>query len=359
MKKQFPAAFQSAASAVCAVLCAALFAAPLSAREITDMNKRRVAVPEKIARVFAVSPSIEYMVYAIDPSLLAARTGSAGMKGPAASVQARFFNQRYLQLPAIGGAFGNGLTMSPEMLLKIKPDVVLVRGDEGAYSRKDLEQIEKYGIPVVNVDVSSLTRYADSFDFLGKLLGREKRALALSAYSRKALAEVNKAVAHIPASKRVTVYNSRMTGGLDTACDGSSHAEVIQLAGGRNPVACATKEFTGIQKINIEQLMALNPEAMVIYDPGLARSVFQDPQWGEIRAVRNRRVYLTPALPLNWFDGPPSMMGLLGVQWLAGDLYPNLYKKDIRSEAQRFIELFFGVKVSKSEIDEIMANTYR
>ena len=358
MKKCLPFILHIKAAAICVVLCLLLSAARLSAREITDMNKRRVRVPDKITRVFAVSPSIEYMVYAIDSSLLAARTGNAGMKGTAASVQARFFNQRYLQLPAIGGAFGNGLTMSPEMLLKIKPDVVLVRGDEGAYSRKDLEQIEKYGIPVVNVDVSSLTRYADSFDFLGNLLGREKRAAALSSYSRKALAEVDHAVTRIPADKRVTVYNSRMTGGLDTACDGSSHAEVIRLAGGRNPVACATKEFTGIQKINLEQLITLNPEAMVIYDPGLARDVFEDPQLREIRAVRNRRVYLTPALPLNWFDGPPSMMGILGVQWLAGDLYPNLYKKDIRSEAQRFIELYFGVKVSKSEIDEIMAHTY-
>ena len=44
-----------------------------------------------------------------------------------------------------------------------------------------------------------------------------------------------------------------------------------------------------------------------------------------ISAVRDGRIYVPPDVPFGWFDSPPSRNRLLGVQWLARILYPQLF----------------------------------
>jgi len=81
--------------------------------------------------------------------------------------------------------------------------------------------------------------------------------------------------------------------------------------------------------------------------------VYHDERWQDIKAVKAKRIYLTPNEPLNWFDGPPSFMGILGLQWLAKCLYPDYYHKDIEEETRHFVSLFFGVDLSAENIKRI------
>ena len=53
------------------------------------------------------------------------------------------------------------------------------------------------------------------------------------------------------------------------------------------------------------------------------------PGWRNIPAVRNDRVYVPPDVPFGWFDAPPSLNRLLGVQWLARLLHPKLFPKPL------------------------------
>ncbi|MDR1728214.1 MAG: ABC transporter substrate-binding protein [Acidobacteriota bacterium] len=330
-----------------AFLAAALMSAPLQAREITDMYGRKVTVPDKITRVYTISPSVMLMLYSIDPDLM------VGIPRALQEEQKPFFKKSFQDLPALGGSSGEGLNLNQELLLKVKPDVLIVWGDDGSYNQKTAASFERLGIPVVAVEADSVEQYADTFDFLGKLLGREKRAGELSGYARKTLAEVKAAVAKIPASKRVTVYNTR-TGGLTSACQESHHARMIPLAGGVNPVPCVSKVFTGMEKMNIEQVLLINPEVILTLDAAFAQDVYRDARWAGIRAVKSKRVYLAPRVPVNWFDGPPSHMGLLGLQWLTNRLYPQAYPKDIEKEAAAFVKLFFQIDVPREELRKII-----
>lgn len=177
-------------------------------------------------------------------------------------------------------------------------------------------------------------------------------------YTRKTLSEIKSYTSRIPAEKRITVYNTRDRSGLTTACTGSLHSELIPMAGGINPVKCITGEY-GVQKINLEQLMLINPDAIVAMIPEFAANVYSDKVWQDVKAVKTKRVYLTPRSPVNWWDGPPSLMGILGLQWLTKCLYPEYYPKDIEKEAQYFIKLFFGIDLPKEKIREIMTGVMK
>jgi iron complex transport system substrate-binding protein len=64
-----------------------LILSPLAfAREITDMTGRKVSVPDTITKVFGSAPPITYLIYAIDPNLL------AGLNMPLAKVDQPYLN---------------------------------------------------------------------------------------------------------------------------------------------------------------------------------------------------------------------------------------------------------------------------
>ena len=322
--------------------------ASLSAREVTDMYGRKVIVPDKISRVFSIAPSVTYLLYAIDPDLIAA------LNRPTPDSERPYIRKSYQDLPVLGGAFGNGLNFNLELILKLKPDVVIVWGGDGAYDKKTADIIFNLGIPVAVVDINSLSRYPDTFTFLGKLLSREKRANELADYARKALNEVRDVVSKIPPEKRISAYNARKMNGLSTVCEKSWHGELIPMAGGVNPVKCASGEFTGMETVSMEQALVMNPDVIVSMDASFSANVYRDERWQNIKAVKTKRIYSTPRLPLNWFDGPPSFMGLLGLQWLTQCFYPDLYPKDMEKEARQFIKLFFGMDLPQESIRKII-----
>jgi iron complex transport system substrate-binding protein len=82
--------------------------------------------------------------------------------------------------------------------------------------------------------------------------------------------------------------------------------------------------------------------------------VFTDPRWRKVRAVRQKRVYLIPDQPTNWFDRPPSFMRFIGLKWVMNLLYPNEYRIDIVKESRYFYRLFLGVDVSDEEMGKII-----
>jgi len=77
-------------------------------------------------------------------------------------------------------------------------------------------------------------------------------------------------------------------------------------------------------------------------------------RWKQVRAVRNKRIYLIPHVPFNWFDRPPSQMRLLGIQWLTNLLHPDLYPIDMVKETKSFYRLFVGRTLSDGEAKDIL-----
>jgi len=329
----------------------ALLIAPCTAetREIVDMEGHKVRAPEKITRVYGSSPPVTSILYAMDPSLV------AGWNTPLKKEDMIFLPERMRKLPVIGGWYGQGQSANMEILAKVNPDLVLVStGDGPAASDKSEEALKRAHRKVVHICTRDMHRYADTFRFLGRLLKKEKRGQKLAHYAEQSLTGVQRTVAGIPEGKKVRVYYAEGVDGLSTDCDKSAHAQLINYAGGMNVYHCLQKSGFGMEKTTMEQVLAWDPQVILAQENAFHERVYSDPRWKNVRAVRDRKVYLIPKLPFNWFDRPPSYMRLLGIKWLANILYPERVRMDMVKETREFYRLFLHADLSDSQIRKIL-----
>lgn len=93
-------------------------------------------------------------------------------------------------------------------------------------------------------------------------------------------------------------------------------------------------------KVTFEQVMAYNPDVVLVFHPNLMRRIRTDPQWSALPAVQAGRVYFIPRGPFSWIERPATYMRLWRA--MAGNLpHPDLYAVDIKAESRRFMKLFF------------------
>jgi len=316
---------------------------------VTDMAGRKVTVPDSIRKVYAPSPYGSYIMYSIDPSML------AGLNLPIRDEDMKYFPKAVRNLPLIGSIGGQGRTANIEVLLKAKPDLLIMwSASRSAINDKAEETLKKLNTPYVYAVAESLADYPDVYQFLGKVLKKEKRTKQLISYSRKTLNEIKDVVSRIPAKKRPSVYYAEGVDGLSTECDDSIHVELLKLAGDTDVHRCHTSCHKGFEKVSMEQVMLYNPDVIIAQEKVFYDKVFKDPVWRNIKAVREGRVYLIPRHPFNWFDRPPSFMRILGLKWLTHILYPAEYRIDIIKEAREFYRLFLGVELYAQEMKKIL-----
>jgi iron complex transport system substrate-binding protein len=323
-------------------------AAQSQCREIVDIFGKKVSIPDQPRKVYATSPPLTYLLYAIDPSML------AGLNSPLKEHEKKYLPKNMQGLPVLGGWFGQGETPNLEMILKANPEIVVTSKYNSAMDDKVSEAMKTMPMPVISVGCDTLPEHPDAFLYLGKALGREARGKQLASYARKTLSDMAALTASIPAQERTTVYYAEGADGLSTECDSSRHSELINLVGGRNVHHCEAIDRYGMAKISLEQLMLYNPEVILVMEDSFFNKVFSDPLWQRIKAVRDKKIYLIPKSPFNWFDRPPSFMRVLGARWLAHTLYPNRYKVDMIKETRDFFKLFLGIQLGPQEVKEIL-----
>ena len=307
-------------------------------RQITDMAGNIVNVPDVIEKVYGASPPATLMVYALDPGLL------AGVNFPVPPSEKPFLDPRMANLPVVGGWFGQGRAANLEILAIAKPDIILVWWwRKSAMDEKICLALSPLDIPIVHLALDSLEDYPAAFEFLGDLFSRKNRAGKLSRYAESVLLAAEKLRENMPAHKKAAVYYAEDANGLSTECHSSMHAQLIQLAGGKNVHQCLQQSLDGRQQITMEQVMAYDPEVIVSHDARFLSRVTKDPRWRQIRAVKDHRVYEIPSRPFNWFDRPPSFMRLLGLSWMMSRLYPDAYPVVPEKTTREFFALFLGV----------------
>ena len=327
-----------------AVLVLTLLPLNSFARTIMDMTGRTVTVPYVIKKIYGSSPPATNLIYAVDPGKI------AGLNFPIRDREKKFTDPRLFTLPVVGGWFGQGQTPNMESLLALHPDLVLVWQYKQSVRNEDIERLlAPSNVPVVFVVLEHLEDYPAVFRFMGRLLGQEKRTEILAKYAEKTLSDMKTLNAAIAEKDRMTVYYAENDDGLSTECHGSIHAELIPLCGGVNVHRCVERDGYGMDKISMEQVLVYDPQVIVTHSSRFYTGVFADRKWAGIRAVRDKRVYLIPRTPMNWFDRPPSFMRLLGARWLAHNLYPKQYPLNVDEETRHFYSLFLGCELTGNQ----------
>lgn len=331
---------------IAVLLLLASFSATLEARVITDMVGRKVVVPAKIERLFAPSPFGTFMMYALAPDLL------SGVITPPSPVDRRYLPHILSTLPVLGGG---PLPQDPESIARSHPQLLIIWQDK--YSRTDARTLARFaqlGIPMVYVVADGMTDYPRAIRFLGRLVGRERRAEELARQVDKIVYDVQAAASRVPPARRPKVYYAEGIDGLSTECYDTMHTEVLYLAGDVDLERCHPTNAAGFEHISLEQLMAQSPDVILVAEKMFYDKIYRDPAWRQLKAVRNHRVYYIPHIPFNWFDRPPSFMRFLGLQWVASLLYPDQYRIDIHRETKNFYRTFLGVNLTEQDLKLIM-----
>jgi iron complex transport system substrate-binding protein len=102
------------------------------AREVVDMEGRRLTLPERLERVYVASPPENHLACAIDPDLM------IGLNFPLRERDKKFLPPKLWQLPVIGGFFGLGHTPNLEVVLKAKPQLVICWRENAVNNRFDV-----------------------------------------------------------------------------------------------------------------------------------------------------------------------------------------------------------------------------
>jgi len=327
-------------------LAAAMFA-PRAARAatVTDGAGRSVPVPARVERVFPAGPPAAIFLYTLAPELL--------LGWPRANRP----QEREFLLPDVGGRpevgriTGRGNTANLEVVLALKPDLILDVGSVSPTYVSLADRVQQQtGIPYALLD-GRFDGIPLGYRTLGDLIGRREQGEALARNAEDTVKAVTQRISGVPPERRPRVYYARGPRGLETGLGGSINVETIELLA-RN-VAGGTRG--GLATVSIEDVLVWNPEVIVTIDKDFAQNVYSMPTWQPVAAVRAKRVHLSPKLPFGWVDFPPSVNRLMGLWWLAKILYPDLFPENLHSLTREFYQRFYHVPLSDPQLDRVLA----
>jgi iron complex transport system substrate-binding protein len=330
---------------------ALLAAHPAPAQQsVRDDGGREVALPAKVAKVWPAGPPAEVLVYILAPEKL------LGWTHRIAPESAALMSDGYGSLPVIGRLTGRGNTASLEAVVAAAPDLILDVGTIGPtyISLADRVQAQTH-IPYVLIG-GSLAETPKLLRTAGTILRVSDRAEPLARYAEDVLAQIQQRIATVPANERPKAYMARGPRGLETDVTGSINGEALTFLGAQNVVP-AGASAGNLADVSMEQVLTWQPDVIVTIDRNFFATVFADPDWQGVKAVRDKRVYLEPLNPFGWVDEPPGPNRLIGLRWLAHLLYPRLFPDDLRAETKRFYELFYHQAPTDAQLDQLLGNS--
>lgn len=333
-----------------ALLAAAfgLAAAPARAeRVVADATGRGIAVPDRVARVFAAGPPAAILLYTLAPDLLAG--WPARPPGPA---EAAFMLPEAVALPQLGRLTGRDNTANVEAVLAQRPDLVLDYGSVGPTYVSLAERVQSQtGLPTLLLD-GALAEIPHAYRLLGDILDRRPAAEARAAAAGRILAEAAEAAERLRVRGRPRVLYVRGPRGLETGLAGSINTEILEFAGAEN-VAARALGPGGLAQVGMEQVLAWNPDWVVAIHPDFPGFARTDALWRALPAVAAGRLALAPGLPFGWVDFPPSVNRLLGLLWLPV-LFGQRPAAGLAEAVAAFHALFYHRRPEATQVEALL-----
>ncbi|MBB3104548.1 ABC transporter substrate-binding protein [Azomonas macrocytogenes] len=311
-------------------------------RQITDMAGRRIEIPDKVEKVYAIGHCIP-IVGAVAPQKLANNYHLS-------EAALRFLPPVFIENKVIPNT---GNSLSDEEVMKMAPDLVVMEKIPGAQERADRLQ-ERLKTPVLLVDLDML-QYKQAFTFLGELLQQPEQGRKLADFVATNMDPIAEKAKSIAQDQRVRVYYAEGPDGLSTNPAGNSHTQVLDFVGGINVAKVTNLPDEGMSSVSLEQLYIWQPDVILAWTPAADRlttwkAIVENPLWQKVKAVKAGQVLQVPWIPFSWFDRPPSSNRILGTFWLAQTLYPQTFQFDMTTLTQEYFRLFYHKEISAAEV---------
>lgn len=321
--------------------------APLAARAehvVVDMAGRSVALPDHIGSVVTIGP-----VPVINSFVFAFGRGSAIANGLPPNFRASrrwkyqdVFDPGLSAKPAVQSSDGGPLL---EDIVGLAPDVVLTMSKDTA------DSLARVGVPAVYLAWRAPDDVKTVMSLLGELFGQAPVAKAYDDYFDRVIGQVERRVSAVrPESRPRVLYCN-----LDRLTQPHLIAEWwIAKAGGLS--VTDDGRATESRTFSLEQLLAWNPEVLIVGDPREIAMAYGDPRFATISAVRNRRVFAAPNGAHLWANR--TIEQPLTVLWAAKLFHPALFAEiDMRREVADFYATFFHAGLTPQQVDDVLAGT--
>ncbi len=317
-------------------------------RVFVDSLGREVMVDQEITRIAVTGALGQITVFAIAGDLF------VGLPNAWDEDEKAYLDEKYHDLPELGQVYGGKGAMNLEELLKAAPQVVIDIGEPKEGVAEDMDAMQNQtGIPWVHISA-----YIESLDqtyaLLGELLNRPEKGRELGEYCAKTYASLSALVENVEKVNLLCVLGEK---GLNVLAKGSYHSTIIDLMTNNlavvdNPLSKGTGN-----EVDMEQILAWNPDVVIFGEGSIYETVAQDPLWQSISAIENNRYYEVPVGPYNWLGMPPSVQRLLGMLWMGKLFYPEQATYDLYTEVAEYYRLFYDYELTQEQYDVLMRNS--
>ncbi|MEQ4617666.1 MAG: ABC transporter substrate-binding protein [Corticimicrobacter sp.] len=307
---------------------------------ITDMAGRQTVVPHAIHSVATVGsvPVLNSLLFALD-------SGDLLVNGLPDFARTPRWAFQYLFAPGIRtlASFQNpDRSVRMEMLHAHQPDLVLTM------DRQTADRLQQAGLATLHLSWRHPQDVRKAVDLLGEILGRQEQAARFRQHFDQTLARVQSTLEHArPVAPRVLYFNPR------TLTQPHLVAEWWITAAGGHSVSQDDRQ-TESRTFTLEQLLAWDPEILIVGTRQEAEMIQADPRLANIAAVRTHRILVTPAGAHPW--GNRTAEQALTVLWAATRFHPGLFSQEtLHADVQAFYRDIFGITLTPQQITTILS----
>ncbi len=315
-------------------------------RIITGLDGERTAIPSNPKRIAC------FYHPAYDKIVMLSKGSRIALMPQQATPWAYKF---YPELAAIPRASFSAVP-DVERLLKLKIDLVFYpKGHVNA------SKVIEAGIPAVcpfndRFTPSTMTEYTTEFKkqilFFGEILGPEARVRAekYCRYLDGITARIVAVTSKIPETAKPKVYYGKVTDIFATQGNNTIMKWYTELAGGVYLPRKLQKYFA---EINMEQIMAWDPDIILLGTYGSSDAATDTFLHKTLRAYRSGKVYRIPA-GVSYWDMTSCETALLPL-FLGKKFHPALFKDwDIISEMKKFYAEIYNINLTDRDAERIL-----
>ncbi len=244
-------------------------------RSVIDDLGHRIKIKRDVKKVVSLVPTNSEHVCILDCDRLYG--GTRYDRFPAELVK----RVKEGKIKIIGGGFDPNL----EMIIEIKPDVILANGPS---QQRVVLPLKRMGYPILSLYPKNIDRLKRDFLLLGEILGRKAKAIKIVKEVESRLKEIQKKTRP---KKRIRVYLQTWPNPMITVGKGSFSHSLITLAGGINVFGDMLFDSG---KVGIEWIIKRNPQVLIFTDnqAEFVKKIVKRPEWRQIVGVKNNHICL-------------------------------------------------------------------
>lgn len=307
---------------------------------ITDMEGKTVKLPSKIDKIADSWPAHTEVLMLL----------GAGKKIVATANTPKNLPWMFKVNPMLSKAIvTTDKNFNTEDLAAKSPDILFM-----SPGNTNADKIQSMGIPTVQLNFTNYTQMKKCISLTAEILGAdaEKRAGKYNAYLDETLSSINKVTSKLSEKEKPRVLHIQSLNPLQVDGSNTIIDDWITASGGVN----AAQSVTGnMKQVSMEQVLQWNPDVIIVGVQGVdgASALKNDPQWKNVKAVQDGKVYNNPMGVFGWDRYSPEEV--LQLQWAAKTLHPDQFKNlDVSKAVQNYYKTYLGYTLSSSDAQLIL-----